>query len=185
MFARSLLVALAALGGAAQAATLSADGQWAVFDVAQDLSGTLGWIDITDGSALSFDFTIAAGSYGILTVVDGGFAGDRFNVSNGPNQGLGMTSEAINSYPANVFLDFEAALADPRYSRGVFTLGSGTYSITGGLLTSALDDTQTALNSTVGGIRLEVSPVPEPATVASMLAGLGVLAGALRRRRSV
>ncbi len=183
MIVRTVLALAAAFGSTAHAATLAADGQWATFDVAIDLSGNLGWIDIADGMPLAFSFTIAEGSFGTLTVVDGGFAGDRFEVSNGPAQVLGTTSAAVNSYPANIFLDFDAAMANLGYSRGVFTLASGSYTVSGRLITSALDDMQAALNSTVGGIRLEVSPIPEPATVASMLAGLGLLAGALRRRR--
>jgi hypothetical protein len=39
-----------------------------------------------------------------------------------------------------------------------------------------------ALNATVGGLRLAVSPVPEPATGASLLAGLVLLGAVLRRR---
>ena len=39
------------------------------------------------------------------------------------------------------------------------------------------------LNATLGGLRLTVSPVPEPATAATLLIGLGLLLGALRRRR--
>jgi hypothetical protein len=182
MLARTFLAAALALSGAAHAAPLAADGRWAPFDVALDLSGTLGWINIEDGSALSFDFTIPAGSVGTLTVVDGGFAGDRFEVSNGASAVLGTSSVAVNSYPANVYLDFDAALANPHYSRSVFTLGSGSYAISGRLVLSALDDTLAPLNSTVGGIKLVVSAVPEPASLASMLLGLGLVAGALRRR---
>lgn len=182
MLARTLLATALALSGAAHAGTLAADGQWTAFDVAYDLSGNLGWIDISDGSALSFNFVVPAGSVATLTVVDAGFAGDRFDISDAATGLLGSTSAAVNSYPSNVYLDFDAALANPLYSRGVFTLQSGSYVVSGVLTLSALDDTLTPLNSTVGGIRLEVSAVPEPASLASMLLGLGLVAGVLRRR---
>lgn len=172
------LLALAVLGGA-HAATLPADGQWRPFDVAFDLSGNLGWIDITDGSALSFAFVIPSGFVGTLTVVDAGFAGDRFQVSNG-GSGLGVTGAAVNSYPDSIGLDFDAAMASVGYSRATFSLPAGNYDISGVLGTSALDDSGAAINSTVGGVRLTVSPVPEPATWLSMVAGLGLVA--LRRR---
>jgi MYXO-CTERM domain-containing protein len=177
--AASLLLALAPPTGA-QAATLPSDGQWLPFDVAPDLSGNLGWIDIADGSALSFTFTVPSGFVATLSVVDGGFAGDRFQVFNGASV-LGATSAAINSYPNSIGLDFEAALVNAAYSRAVFTLPSGAYNVSGVLLASALDDTGAAINSTVGGVRLTISPVPEPASWLLTLAGVGLL-GALRRR---
>lgn len=178
-----VLGAAAACLGArpAHAASLSADGQWAAFDVAFDLSGHLGWIDIADGSALSFTFTVPNGSLGRLTVVDGGFAGDRFTVTRSGGAALGDTSVSVGSYPASVGLDFDAALADSRYSRGVFSLGAGVYSVSGRLIASALGGDGSALNSTVGGINLTLSPVPEPATAALLLGGLGLVAAALRR----
>ena len=49
-------------------------------------------------------------------------------------------------------------------------------------LRSATNELGEPLNSTVGGIRLVVSAVPEPATLGALLAGLGLLA-ALRRRQ--
>lgn len=183
LLATSALALANAFAGftSAQAAPLAADGQWATFDVAFDLSGNLGWIDIADGSALSFTFSVSPGSVATLTVVDGGFAGDRFQLSNN-GAAFGSTSAAVNSYPANVYLDFDAALATASYSRGGFTLGAGNHRIGGSLLASAIDNTGAALNSTVGGIRLTVTAVPEAATAASLFAGLGLLAVALRRR---
>jgi hypothetical protein len=176
-----LAALLAAAGfGTAHAAPLSTSGQWATFDVSQDLSGNLGWIDIGTGNALSFTFTVLAGQTGTLTVVDAGFAGDTFQVKNGA-QILGTTGAATANYPTSIGLDFDAALANPSYSRGVYTLPSGAYSITGSLVNSVIVGGQ-ALNSTVGGINLTVSAVPEPATALSLLAGLGLLASRVRRR---
>lgn len=183
MIRRVLLAAgLGVLAASAGAAVLPPDAQWATFDVAYDLSGTLGWIDIETGDALSFSFTVPADFVGTLTVVDGGFAGDRFTVTNGAGV-LGDTSAAVNSYPASVVLDFDAALADPDYSRAVFALGAGTYSISGSLLQSALGPDGIELDTTVGGIRLALSPVPEMPAAALLAAGLAVLATLRRRSR--
>ena len=183
MFARLCLGLAAALclHASAQADTLPANGQWASFDVAYDLSGHLGWIDLNSGSSLSFSFTVPAGASAELTVVDAGFAGDAFTVLNN-NLTLGVSPAVTNGYPDSIGLDFDAALANPAYSSVVFSLLPGSYSISGELLRSATDELGEPLNSTVGGIRLVVSAVPEPGTVGALLAGLGLLA-ALRRRQ--
>ena len=155
----------------AHAYALTADGQWNAFDV-DDFYGQQ-WIDL-GGDALSFDFTIGASQKGILTVVDGGFAGDSFQVFNGASL-LGSTSAPTDSYPDSVGLDFDAALADADYSRGVFTLGAGDYSING--LAALLP-----LGATVGAVKLEVANLPEPRSLALLLAGLAALGVTARRR---
>ena len=170
---------------AAQATTvdLAADAGWHLFDVTPDLAadGGLGWIDIGDGSALSFNFSVAAGTQAVLTVVDGGFSGDVFSVrSNGA--ALANTSAAANSYPDSIGLDFDAALAQPRYSRGSYVFGAGSYSVSGALAGSALDDLGAPIDATVGAVQLQVSAVPEASTLSSLLAGLGLIGFLLRRR---
>ena len=184
---RPLLAALVAGACvcAAQATTadLTADASWHLFDVTPDLAadGGLGWIDIGDGSALSFSFSVAAGTQAVLTVVDGGFSGDVFSVrSNGA--ALAYTSAAANSYPDSIGLDFDAALAQPRYSRGSYVFGVGSYSVSGALAGSALDDLGAPINATVGAVQLQVSAVPEASTLSSLLAGLGLIGFLLRRR---
>lgn len=170
-----------ALAGPAQATSvaLPADGQWFAFDVDEFVSQSFGleWIDAGDGSALTFDFTIPVGAVGTLTVVDGGFAGDQFEVFNGATS-LGLTSVPTQSYPSSLGLDFDGALADPDYSSRVFFLPAGSYSINGLLFASAEDDFG-AINATVGAVKLVV---PEPGTWGLVAAGLLVL-GALARRR--
>ena len=172
------------LAASAHAAPLAADGQWNTFDIdsGSATSGGVEWIDIASGAALNFTFTIANGYYGKLTVADAGFAGDSFKVYNGAHL-IGSTSAPTDSYPTSIGLDFDAALANPIYSRGAFNLSAGSYSINGKLDRSALLG-GVAYDATVGGLKLEVSPVPEPATAASLLAGLGLLAFGLRRRQS-
>ena len=183
MFNKKLLlsaVLCSALSANAGAAALNADGQWHPFDVDDTVSASAGleWIDL-DGDALSFDFTLTGSA--ILRIVDGGFAGDRFDVFNGKLP-LGQTSAATNNYPESLGLDFDAAFADGRYSRSVFLLGPGSYSINGLLSLSALDDNAGAINATVGAISLTAVPLPAAAWL--YLAGAGLMATIARRRQS-
>ena len=196
--ATALVAALAAPAWATNVAlTTSAAGagygQWNTFNVndldAQDFG--VGWIDNADslsagfGSPLSFSFTIATGTIGTFTVIDAAVAGDTFLVTNSGNL-LGATSSVpVASYDDNipgVGLDFSAALADTSFSRGVFQLGAGNYNITGVLAQSVLFD-GTPLNATVGAVSLTVSAVPEPSSMALMLAGAGLMGTMVRRKR--
>jgi hypothetical protein len=177
--AAAALLALALAPGA-QAATqdLSTLGEWSAFDVdpLTATDGGLGFIDL-DGNALAFTFTVTQAVN--LTVVDGGFAGDVFSLTlNG--QDIGTTSPASGSYPSSVGLDFDAALASPAYSHRTLTLGPGSYTLGGSLFASALDDTGAPIDATVGGVM--ITAVPEPASLALLLAGLGALSVVARRR---
>jgi len=180
------LAAVAAFAAPAQASpiALAADGAWNGFTVdnlaAADF-GT-GWIDFADGSPLSFTFTVGAGQRGLLTVVDAGFAGDTFSITNF-GAAFGATSSVPVGSIAALAKDFDAAFADPAYSRGVFTLQAGSYAISGSLLQSVLDG-GVALDSTEGAVRLSLSAIPEPSNPALLLGGLGALALVARRRRS-
>jgi hypothetical protein len=180
---------------AAQATTLSlhADDQWQAFGVDSfaSLSGGKEWIDNANsndpgyGSPLSFTFTIAEGFQGTLTIVDADMAGDTFKVFNNGHL-LGDTgSVPVQQYGSapDVGYDYDAAMADSSFSRGVFTLGAGTYSISGVLAQSLLAGGE-PLDATGGGIKLGVSPVPEPSSAALMLVALGVTVCASRRRSS-
>jgi len=181
-------------------ATSQADaayGQWQSFNISDLDAQSMGveWIDNANtlspsfGTPLLFSFTIDAGQFGELTVVDAGFAGDTFRVTNAGLL-LGATSavtfrtyadiEANSALDAGT--DFDAALASSSFSRGVHVLQAGSYRVTGALLQSVGFDDVTPLNSTVGGIRLTVSPVPEPASAAMMFAGLALFSAIARRR---
>jgi hypothetical protein len=172
-----------ALSAQATTITLAADGAWNSFDVVDVLGpgDGLGWIDL-DGKTLSFSFTVGAGFVGTLTVVDAVFSGDVFSVSaNGSS--LGTTSAAVDSYVngGNVGYDYDAALANSDYSRGIYNFSAGSYTVTGALVASAVDESGQPINATNGALNLTVSAVPENGTVALLLAGLGLLTF-LRRR---
>ena len=181
-FAAAGALASLALIGSAHAVSLAANGAWAGFTVDGNLPPySLGWSD-DNAAPLSFEFAIAPGFQGTLTVVDLVFSGDRFSVTHN-GQLLGLTSVAVDGYdPVNPgVLDASTALAQPAFSRGVYMLGAGSHSITGALSTSLTVDGQ-ALDATLGAVRLEVSAVPEPATLVTLLAGLSLLSLVLRRR---
>ena len=182
------LVACAAIAGPAPAASIAITGNnawhaFAVDSLLAPIAQPRSWID-DSGELLAFTFSIGAGSSGTLTVVDAGFAGDVFAVRNFATL-LGSTSAVpVGTFGAsnNIGTDFDAALADPTFSRGTFLLGPGDYSIAGTLTQSVLLD-GIALDATAGAVRLAIAaPIPEPSSLALMLAGLAT-AGAVARRR--
>jgi hypothetical protein len=180
----SIVTALFVGAPAAQATVvaITPGNDWHEFDV-DDLSaksGGLEWIDYNDGSALSFTFTLTKAA--ILTVVDGAFGGDAFQVFD-HGAPLGFTSPGVNTYPNSTVLDFDASLADPNYSRGIFTLLAGEHVITG-LLSTSIILNDFPLNATVGALRLEtIAETPLPATLPLFVSGLAALGFVARRRK--
>lgn len=180
----ALALAIASLAPlAAQAQTvlpLAVNGGWQAVDV-DDLiaaDGSTGWIDNTSGEALSFAFTLAGPA--TLRVVDAGFAGDRFSLRiDGQAYVSSAVPAAVYDNELQALLDFDAAWADARYSRFEITLGAGAHTVSGSLLQSVMLPSGVPLNATVGGVSL----VPEPATVATLLTGLLLLAAVARRRK--
>ncbi len=179
------LALAAALAAPAHAGSveLAANGHWNEFTVDSFLSQSFGteWIAFADGSPLTFNFTIGAGHTGTLTVLDAGFAGDTFTVTNFGTT-LGTTGSVAQGTIAGDAKGFDDAWADASFSRGVFTLGAGTYSISGALLQSVLDDSGFELDSTNGAVSLSV--VPESSSLAMLLAGAGLVGLIARRRQS-
>lgn len=183
--AASTLVA-ALLCMPAHATTIDAvtDGRWYQFDV-DDLyaaDGGLQWIDgifddeglyTGDGSALSFSFTSTRAA--TLTVVDAAIAGDEFKVTiNGQDY---FTSASLDPDSTSVGTLFDAALSDGhRYSFLNILLNPGTYTVTGALTASALDNTGAPYNATVGGFKVEEVPVPAAAWLfgSALAAGMGI-----------
>jgi len=169
---------------------LPADSQWYSFDVDSSyaVSGGSEWIDAqsspgysNDGSALHFTFNLLTGAS--LTIVDGGFAGDQFQVFDNGNS-LGYTSAPINTYPTSVGSNFDAALADPNYSSAVFYLTAGLHDITGLLSLSATVNGDPIVNATIGALSLTPTAVPIPGALALFLAGSGLM-GFISRRRAI
>ena len=165
---------------------LAADGSWNEFTVDSAIAPSFGtsWIDFNDGSALTFSFTVAAGSVGTLKVVDASFAGDTFFITDFGNT-IGQTSVVpVGNLNGTPVFDFDEAFADATFSRGVFTLGAGTYSISGQLNQSVLDDSGLPLDTTNGAVSLTIAAaVPEPSTYAMLIAGMAAMGFVARRRR--
>ena len=102
----------------------STSGEWNLFDVDEQISqdGSLHWIDavsdeangyVGDGSTLSFVFSVTKTS--LLTIVDGGLAGDIFNISiNGANY-IGSAVNATSTEYAG--LDFDSAVNNSAFSK--------------------------------------------------------------------
>jgi hypothetical protein len=185
--ALAAIASIAALISPAQATIvdLPANGQWSSFTVDSFVGPSFGnsWIDYADGSNLLFNFTIAAGQVGTLTLVDGGFAGDTYALTNFGSLIGSTSSVAQGDTSGNIAVDFDSALADVSFSRGVFTFAAGTYSIGGHMLQSVLDG-GSPLYSSEGALKLTVAPVPEPATYALMLSGLLATTLVARRRNN-
>jgi len=169
----------------AQASTVAlvANGDWNEFNVNDEFSTTQGveWIDFNDsnspdfGSALTYQFTIASGFKGLLSVVDAGVAGDSFQIFNN-GQSVGFTSNTNNTIEYSN--DFNSNLTNANFSSGVFALNEGSYNISG-----ALFSTLQPFNATNGALKLEVTSVPLPGTFGLLAGGLSLLAF-LRRRRA-
>jgi len=183
---------------AAQAATVipvTQDGSWYAFtvDALSAQSGGVEWIDSDydlsggagDFKALSFTFTVA--DKAILKLVDIYGAGDTYNLAITSASGTSaytsssVTARDLNDAVLPFNASFDGAFADSaNFSQLTLTLGAGTYTVTGSLLQSVTAD-GVALNSTAGG--LSVTAVPEPSSLALVLAAAGVV-GVVSRRRA-
>ncbi len=120
----------------------------------------------------AWTFTLSAP--GTLTVLDLFNSTDQFEIFNF-GASLGLTSAPTSG--ASCGGDIACALADSRYSIGIFNLAAGSYSITG---------TQTLGTAGAGVFQVASATVPEPGSTLLLVLGLGLAGGLLlvRRRRT-
>jgi hypothetical protein len=96
------------------------------------------------GSTWDYTFTCQGGV--ILTVVDIFVSGNRFEVT---DNGVSIGVTSVSTHEGDqIFVDYDGALADDRWSRGIYFLGPGNHSINGSLYYTQL--TQSAS----GGVRI-------------------------------
>ncbi|PUA29511.1 MAG: hypothetical protein B0W54_02705 [Cellvibrio sp. 79] len=162
-----------------------ANGSWYLFDVDAlvSQSGGVEWIDAQqddalgytgDGSALTFSFSLTNSAF--LNLVDAGLAGDVFTLLINGNS---YTSSAVAA-ESNAFagIDFDAAWAAPEFSKLSVLLAPGSYTITGFLNQSAIDEYGVPYMATAGG--LQIVNVVEPGIF--VLFGMGLFLLFLRRK---
>jgi hypothetical protein len=110
----------------------------------------------------------------ILSVLDLFLSIDRFEVFDN-NVSLGLTSApTLGGVAGNNIVQ---ALADARYSRGIFALGDGNHSIT-------IRVNQGGVGAAVFNVLGKSTSVPEPGTITLLGIGLGLVGIASRRKRS-
>lgn len=174
---RALAVgAVLATSSVASAAPISV-GQWYTFgfgDPGSALFGDCGncTLGVNPNSILApaGPWTFTLNQQAELVVVDGFVSVDQFEIFNGGTS-LGLTSAPSSG--GGCGNDISCALGDLAYSRGVFALGPGSYSITG-----------THVVGTPGAafLLLRAVAVPEPDILA--LLGLAAATMAFVRRRA-
>lgn len=152
----------------AVASSLAADGDWSEFLVGG--SGDV-WRSPLDLEPISF--ALEASSPFVLRVVDLGFAGDTVQVFSGATL-LGTTAPVAVDDTVFAFTADEALASPSVWSQGQWLLDPGSYTFSG-----------FATASPFGGANWAISAlaVPEVASWAMLLAGLGVV-GALARGRA-
>ena len=148
------------------------------------VAGT-GWIDDTANSAKTptvnstISFTVGAGFTDIFSLSDNFVPGDVYAVT---IDGLITDDSTFTLYPTNFptglgDTSFDAAWTNPAYSHLQLTFAPGSYTLV------IEDISSPGFGYPAGlGYRLDASAVPEAATWALLIAGLGLTGFALRRR---
>lgn len=160
------VIAIAALAAGlasapASAATLVLDGGWQPFSFG----------DVGSSISPTFEFTLTKNA--LFKITDAFLNGDQFEVFiNGASQGF--TSVPVND-GTQAGSDYDLAYASPKFSHAGYALGAGTYSVTATVSLSPY-------SGGGGAAELVSTAVPEPATWAMMIGGIGLVGGTLRRR---
>lgn len=163
------LAALAALP--AKADVLTTSSGWSTFYFGAASPDPSDYFQDLSGNPLDFSFTLTKATY--LTVVDGYFDGDQFQIFNkGVSLGVTSTPTFDGQYIGD---DWAAALKNSAFSSRSWLLGPGTYDITGIAKVSPFG---------LGEGAIGLNMVPEPATWAMLILGLGMIGFAARRRSS-
>jgi hypothetical protein len=143
-----------------------------------------GWhgfgVESEQNSAWDTTFTFTLTSSALLKVTDMAAPGEQFNVYErigaGPTTLLGETSTpgTGTAIPAG---QYDTAFASSYMSHGEWTLGPGTYTITGTLASA------TTLPKSLKDGGLELAAVPEPQTYGLAFGSVALALGAVRRFR--
>ena len=161
------------LAGAANAAVIPlVDGTWHTF-----FWTTVGPID---DNADGYQATVPVGFTGLLRVVDCCLIGDEFQVFQNPG-GLAFNTSAFGGVDGagTTGFDGDSAWLVAELSKGSKIFGDGSWEIDISVSRLAL-----GAPSGAGFIRLDLLPIPEPATYAFVGAGLLALVGFARRRKT-
>lgn len=132
-------------------------------------------------SVVSIGFDLFANNYSVGTA-----AGRDFTVGSPQNTTVDILRGGANAFTDDTF-DILSVLYGPGADGGLVnpftrhgftqTLGAGTY-----MIRFAETDTQGFFNMGIDNVSISASAVPEPATWALMMVGLGLVGGAMRRR---
>ncbi len=167
-------MALTAAPSLSQAGPVAVGGGWMPFN----------WNSAVGANQTDTPFTFTTATSVTLDVTDAFGSGDRFEVFNF-GASLGVTSQVNGPQPV-IALDGDTAWGLLNYSKGTWTLGPGTYSLTFQVTQVAAgvpDGTpsQAFFRVSDGPILAEV---PEPGTMAlAALGGLALAFGRVRRGR--
>ena len=136
-----------------------------------------GWMNFFfSGSGWDRIFQLTALESTRITVTDAYLSGDQFLVSV-ESVGRAASTSFLTSAPTafRAFTeDFDFAASDPRWSSGTVDVPAGEYIVSGTAIKSPF-------GGGGGGIRADVSPTPEPASL--LLMGSGALCALVARRR--
>jgi hypothetical protein len=140
------------------------------------------WLDFASPSdSVNFTFTLAGPA--TLNVTDAFMSGDQFNVviSNGFGGNTSPPVLAVCTGPGacsqgSFTFDFDAAFADPNFSHGQYSLGPGTYGVTGTVILSPI------ANFGISQAAVELTATPLPPSWTMLLIGLAGVGFAASRR---